>query len=254
MAAVAAAVALAATMLSAAQTAAPAGAAAKPQTVRPDGAAVNRNLVVLDPAHGGPDAGAALGDNVQEKDVTLALGARLRAALTAAGFNVVSTRDAELAAVLTTDQRAETANRARAGACLVLHATATGVGVHVYTSAVAPAAVQTADSPEGFVPTPWDEAQAGSVSESVQLAGDLSSRLAAARVPSLLGAAPLRPLDNLMCPAVAIEMAPMPVAGQDPTPVTDAEYQRRVVSIVTAALRAMRDRAGAGAAVPGAGR
>ena len=58
---------------------------------------MDRNLVVLDPAHGGQDAGATLGDNIFEKDVTLAIAARLRATLTAAGFTVVSTRDADSA-------------------------------------------------------------------------------------------------------------------------------------------------------------
>ena len=97
-----------------------------------------RTLVVLDPAHGGPDPGAKLGEQGLEKDVTLALAAKLRPALTAAGFSVVSTRDADLANALTTDQRAEMANRPRALACLVLHATGAGSGVHVYASPLQP--------------------------------------------------------------------------------------------------------------------
>jgi N-acetylmuramoyl-L-alanine amidase len=50
-------------------------------------------------------------------------------------------------------------------------------------------------------------------------------------------------LDNLECPAVAIELAPLPVAGSDATPVTDAEYQQRVAATLTAALQAWREHA-----------
>jgi hypothetical protein len=39
---------------------------------------------------------------------------------------------------------------------------------------------------------------------------------------------------------VAIELAPLPVAGSDATPVTDAEYQQRVAATLTAALQAWR--------------
>ncbi len=40
---------------------------------------------------------------------------------------------------------------------------------------------------------------------------------------------------------MAIELAPLPVAGSDATPVTDAEYQQRVAATLTAALQAWRN-------------
>ena len=200
-------------------------------------------LVVLDPAHGGPDSGAVLGDHVAEKDVTLALAARIRAALTSAGFTVVATRDADAADPLTTDQRAEIANRSHALACIVLHATATGSGVHVYTSELQPPAPDedTADSSSAFIPTPWNIAQAKFVPQSKSLASSLTAALGKDHLPALNGSAPVRPLDNLMCPAIAVEMAPLLVPDSSSTPVTDANYQQQLASTLTSALRAWRD-------------
>lgn len=211
-------------------------------------AAMDRTLVVLDPAHGGQDAGATLGDRVLEKDVTLALAAQLRAALTAAGFTVISTREAETVDPPTSDQRAEIANRAHAVACLVLHATASGSGVHLYTSTLPPteedaSADGAAASGAAFVPVPWERAQAEYVSRSLRLASDLSAALGKANLPLVSGRAPVRPLDNLMCPAVAIELAPLPVADGETTPVTDAAYQQRVAATLAATLAAWRNQA-----------
>jgi N-acetylmuramoyl-L-alanine amidase len=206
---------------------------------------LNHNLVVLDPAHGGPDGGAVLGDHILEKDVTLALEMRLRTALSAAGFTVVATRDADPADPLTADQRAEIANRTHAVACIVLHATATGSGVHIYTSTLQPSLTEDAggDFSSAFVPVPWETAQAGFVSQSQRLSGDLSSVFSKGSIPTLAGKAAVAPLDNLMCPAVTIELAPLPVPGEDPAAVTDANYQQRVAEALTEALQAWRDHA-----------
>jgi len=216
------------------------------QAQSPAASQIDRDLVVLDPAHGGLDAGATLGDKIYEKDVTLAIAVRLRAALTAAGFSVVATRDADPDTPLTSDQRAEIANRAHALACLVIHATASGPGVHLYTSALQPPEEDSSSNVPltpraAFVPVPWEQAQAASVSQSLRLAGDLSAALGKANLPVVSGREPVRPLDNLECPAVAIELAPLPVAGGDATPVTDAEYQQRVAATLTTALQAWRN-------------
>lgn len=215
-----------------------------PQPTQPPAAAapaMNRNLVVLDPAHGGTETGATLGDHVLEKDVTLAMALKLRAALTAAGFTVIATRDADAGDPLTTDQRAEIANRTHALACLVLHATATGSGVHVYTSTLQSSDAPGAASPSGYVPIPWDLAQAGFADQSQRLASGLTNALGTASLPTVAGRAPVLPLDNLMCPAVAVELAPLVTAGADTTPVTDADYQQRVVASMATALKSWRD-------------
>jgi N-acetylmuramoyl-L-alanine amidase len=222
----------------------------RPAPQPPAASPMNHNLVLLDPAHGGPDTGATLGEHLLEKDITLALAARLRTALTAAGFTVVSTREAEAGDPLTADQRAEIANRAHAVACIVLHATATGSGVHIYTSTLQPSVPDEdtdtdADGgpPPVFVPVPWEMAQAGSKTQSLRLADDLNAAFGKENLPALVGQAPVRPLDNLICPAVAIEIAPLRVPDADATPVTDPDYQRRVVSALAAALQTWRKHA-----------
>ena len=211
-----------------------------------DALAMNRNLVVLDPAHGGQDAGAVLGDKILEKDVTLAIAARMRVTLTAAGFTVVTTREADPATALTGDQRADIANRGHALACIVIHATASGSGVHLYTSALQPPQEDSSTNypltpRAAFVPVPWEMAQAASISQSLRLVSELSAALGKANLPAVAGREPVRPLDNLECPAVAIEMAPLLVADSDATPVTDTNYQQRVAATLTAALQAWRN-------------
>jgi N-acetylmuramoyl-L-alanine amidase len=201
---------------------------------------LNHNLIFLDPAHGGPDPGATFSDHTLEKDINLALAARLRSALAAAGFTVVATRDADPSTPLTPDQRAEIANRTHAVACIVLHATAAGSGVHIYTSTLPPPAPDEDAYPSAYVPVPWETAQADSVDQSQRLAADLTSALTKGNLPALSGRAAVRPLDNLMCPAVAIELAPLLNPGQDPVAPTDPNYQQRVVSTLTSALQTWR--------------
>jgi N-acetylmuramoyl-L-alanine amidase len=212
------------------------------QPSRPAQTPMNMNLIVLDPAHGGSESGASIGDKVLEKDITFAVATRLRTALTAAGFTVVSTREADNPDPITTDQRAEIANRTHAVACIVLHATAAGSGVHVYTSTLPPP-IDDADtsSPSAYIPIPWETAQAGFLRQSLSLATSLNSALGSNHLPALLGQAPLRPLDNMMCPAIAIEMAPLPAPGVGSTPASDANYQQQVATTLSSALRTWRD-------------
>ena len=82
------------------------------------------------------NTGARIAGNIAEKDITLALSSHLRAALAAQGIAVVMTRESD--ADLPASQRAGIANHALASACLILHATATGTGVHLFTSSLAP--------------------------------------------------------------------------------------------------------------------
>ncbi|WP_174243133.1 N-acetylmuramoyl-L-alanine amidase, partial [Granulicella sp. L60] len=115
-----------------------------------------RTTILLDPAHGGPDPGAHLTDQLPEKSFTLAFATRLRAILSISGFAVISTRDADPTVPFTTDQRADIANHAHPTACLILHATSSGSGVHIITSTLTPP--DDPDSPHAAIP--WDTAQA----------------------------------------------------------------------------------------------
>ncbi len=178
-------------------------------------------IVVLDAAHGGTDSGARLSDNLLEKDVVLALALRLRAALAAQGIQVVTTRDSDAAVPL--QARAEAANHALAEACITLHATGTGNGVHLFTSSLAPAPhVQ-------FLP--WRTAQAAFVTQSLRLSSEINAALAHVAVPVILGRTSLQPMDSFACPAVAVE-----VANAKNVPLTDAAYQKKIVDALTSAL------------------
>jgi N-acetylmuramoyl-L-alanine amidase len=190
-----------------------------------------RFLVVVDAAHGGNDTGARMANGVLEKDITLGLSARLRSTLHAHGIEVVTTRQSD--ANLLPVNRAEAANRAQGAACLVIHATATGSGVHLFTSSLSPAA-------NGRF-LPWATAQSAYVTQSLKLESEIDSALAHAQIPVSLGRASVEPMDSMTCPEVAVEVAPL-VGGHvtEARPVTDAVYQKSVVDAVAAALEQWR--------------
>lgn len=197
---------------------------------------MNRNLIVLDPAHGGQDTGASL-PGQPEKDVTLSLAASLKALLVTRGFTVVSTREADLTAPLTTDQRAGIANHLRPVACIVVHATTTGTGIHLFTSSLP----TTGYAYDPAAQIPWESAQTTYLAQSQRLANDLGVALLHAKIPVVLARTALRPLNNLTCPAVAIELAPLPVSGEKTTPPTDGYYQQHVADTLAAAILTWRD-------------
>ncbi|MCL2659910.1 MAG: N-acetylmuramoyl-L-alanine amidase [Acidobacteriaceae bacterium] len=194
-----------------------------------------RNVIVLDPAHGGTDTGAVLDDGLLEKNVVLSFSARLRTALTTAGFTVLTTRDNDSANALSAGQRAGIANHARPLACLLLHATGSGSGVHIVTSDL-PAA----DRGNGYAPRRWQTAQATSILESLTLAGELSAAFKNAKPAPKLSVVQMRasvpPIDNLISAAVAIEIAP----ASRTVAVTNDAYQQRIVAGIVKALTAFR--------------
>ena len=190
-------------------------------------AAQPRYSVALDAAHGGADTGARIGDHALEKDLTLAFSVRLRSALASRGIEVATTRESDSAMPAPT--RAGVVNHALAAACIVLHATATGTGVHLFTSSLAPAAANRMQ--------PWQTAQAPFIAQSLRLSSELNSALGQAGIPVTLGRTSLQPLDSLACPAVAVEVAPLTASSANkPLLLTDAGYQKRILDALTAAL------------------
>jgi N-acetylmuramoyl-L-alanine amidase len=74
------------------------------------------------------------------------------------------------------------------------------------------------------------------------LANQLGASLQKASILPTLGHASARPLDNLTCPAVAIEIAPLPAAeGGDITPITNPTYQQHIAQAIVTALIAFRN-------------
>jgi N-acetylmuramoyl-L-alanine amidase len=194
---------------------------------------LDRNVIVLDPSHGGVDSGARIGNSTLEKNVTLAFAFRLRSLLMARGFTVVLTRDSDAATEpsnpsnpLTLDDRAGIANHGRAAACLLLHATGRGTGVHLYSSEL--------DAAPGLVPLlPWLTAQAAWVPASQALEQQLGAALGRSHIGLVSSAASIRPLDSLTCPALVVELAP---ETDNPLSITDAGYQERVAAAMAGAL------------------
>jgi N-acetylmuramoyl-L-alanine amidase len=212
-------------------------AAAQPAPSAPQA----RFVVVLDAAHGGDDTGARLADNQLEKYLTLALGARLRSLLSARGIQVVSTRDSD--ATVELNRRAEIANHAAAQACLSLHASESGSGVHLFVSSLAPV------PPKRF--PAWKTAQAAWVTRSLKLAGALNSALLQASINVTLGRTTLPAVDSMTCPAVAVEIAPERGANHEITSALDnKDYQARVAAALAAALVEWRTDAGRAEAHP----
>ena len=188
-----------------------------------------RFVVVVDPAHGGGDNGALLAAGNPEKNYTLELAVRLHVLLNARGIHSILTRDND--ATLDNNARATIANHTHGAACVLLHATSTGNGVHLFTSSLPVATQQIPRDPRrAFLP--WGTAQASYGTESLRLESDINGALTSQHMPVLLDRTSLAPLDSLACPAVAIEIAPLDAN----TPVSDAVYQQKIARALAAAL------------------
>ncbi len=189
-----------------------------------------RFLVLLDPAHGGADTGARLDPATPEKTYTLTLATQLRTALIGRGIRTILTRTADV--TLDSDARATTANHSHASACISLHATSTGNGVHLFTSSLPP---ETESNPRrAFLP--WQSAQAAYETSSLRLESDVDAALTQQHLPVLIARTSILPLDSMACPAIDIEVAPLDAK----TPVSDPGYQQKVVDALDAALVAWR--------------
>jgi N-acetylmuramoyl-L-alanine amidase len=207
-------------------------------TAQAPAAPMPRFVVVLDAAHGGNDSGGHSSEWT-EKSFTLALSVRLRSLLAARGISVVTTRESDV--TLAAERRAEIANHANAQACLNLHASLSGAGIHLFASSLAAAA------PARF--EPWRTAQAASVTRSLALAGVLNAALQHAGMTVTLGRTALPVVDNMTCPALAIEISPESEASRPSGEsagenLNDPGYQARVAEALAAALVEWRAEAG----------
>lgn len=191
-----------------------------------------RFVVVLDAAHGGVDPGALLGADGPEKNYTLALALRLNKMLNARGIHSVLTRNTDT--TLANDARAVTVNRAHPSACILLHATMSGSGVHLFTSSLPPVSGGIQDTDRTFLP--WRTAQASYATQSLRLESDLNAALATHHIHASMARTSLMPLDSMACPAVAVEVAPLDAT----TPFKDPAYQEQIASSLVSALDAWR--------------
>jgi N-acetylmuramoyl-L-alanine amidase len=84
---------------------------------------------------------------------------------------------------------------------------------------------------------PWDSAQAAFVSGSGSVADAIVTECKNRKLPVRALAAPVRPLNNIAAPAIAIEIAPQ---GDTVESITDAKYQQDVASAIAAGIAAAR--------------
>jgi N-acetylmuramoyl-L-alanine amidase len=191
-------------------------------------------LVVIDPAHGGTDNGDAITPDLAEKSVTLALARRLARDLEKLGIVSTLLRTSDVA--LSLDQRANSANTARAAVYVALHASAQGNGVRVYSSML----TVSSPPPDRHSFLPWETAQAAFLDASTSLVTAVNAACASKSLPVRSSPAPVRPLNNIAAAAFAVEIAPpadMPASG-----VSSGRYQDIISNAIAQAIADSRAR------------
>lgn len=214
--------------------------------------------IVIDPGHGGEDAGVQTADGLKEKDLALTVARRVKSAIEGRlGVRVLLTREDDHNVPL--DDRTSLANNNKADLFISLHANASrrasAAGANVFAAAFTPAAEEAAKaalSPER-VPTfggaprdielvPWDAAQVRHLDQSTAFAKLLQQHLQG-RVPLSphpLEEAPLRVLEPANMPAVLVEMGYLSNAEQAKQ-LAGNEFQASFVQALVDAVVSFRD-------------
>jgi len=213
--------------------------------------------IVIDPGHGGEDAGVRGAGDTVEKTLALDLARRVKTAIEARlGVRVVLTREDDRAMGL--DARAAIANNSHADLFISLHANGSvrpaAVGAEIYSlspdgrAAAAPPGA--ADAGPVLAPgvelVPWERAQTPRLLESAALAAAIAE---AGRGTITFGVnpvrqAPLRVLVGAMMPAVLVEAGYLTNADEAARLATD-EYTNAFARALVDAVVRFRDRASA---------
>ena len=212
-------------------------------------------VVVIDPGHGGDDAGSRGPDGALEKDITLGVAQRLRAVLESRlGLRVILTRERD--ATVDLDARAAIANNNGADLFISLHANAstrpaaTGaevfyLGIDEYgaeAQALADSDVQPLPVVGGgsrrIDPVLWEMAQIVYVDRSALLAGivDAELRRRVVMSPRPVQQAPFRVLVGANMPAVLIELGSL-AAPENELRLTSAPFQEAVADALLASIQ-----------------
>jgi N-acetylmuramoyl-L-alanine amidase len=190
-------------------------------------------IVIIDPSHGGEDKGATYPNKLVEKDFTLAFARELRKELDDRGISARLLRETDMS--LPMEKRAEIANGYHNAVYVAIHAGLTGQGVRIYCSTL-PAAVPSAGP---FVP--WSIAQSGALPRSRILAKAVVGELQKKQLQVARLNAPLRPLNNVITPAIAVEFSPK---GADLRSPESLKMQNAVASAVAAGILISRGQMG----------
>jgi N-acetylmuramoyl-L-alanine amidase len=191
-------------------------------------------FVMIDPSHGGNDKGASFGGKLVEKDITLRLARVLRKDLEDRGIAARLLRESDID--LSLDRRAEITNEQHAGIYVALHAGRPGKGVRVYAALLTDPQQSLAGR---FLP--WESAQSGALSRSQTVARAVSDELRKkAMVVASLGM-PLRPLNNIASPAIAVELA---LVEDDPQSLESQRRQNNVATAIALGIAQVRSQMG----------
>jgi N-acetylmuramoyl-L-alanine amidase len=132
---------------------------------------------------------------------------------------------------LTLQHRAELSNQQRSSVYVALHAGVPGKGVRVYSSLLA-----SRQQPAGrFIA--WENAQSASLDRSSALAKAVTREVQKRELKALNLAAFLRPLNNIVSPAIAVELT---ADYSDEHSLESQKLQTTVASAVASAIAQMR--------------
>ncbi len=225
--------------------------------------------IVIDAGHGGSEDGAKGPSGTLEKQVTLSVARRLKAALEARlGVRVILTRDADATVAL--DERAALANNNKADLFVSLHANASPraatSGAQVFYLSLdeyGDAAEKIAHADNDPLPVfgggtrdieliLWDMAQARYIKESAALAQNVeaSLRQRVPMSPRAIQQAPFRVLVGANMPAVLVEMGFITNPAQEKQLQSD-DFQNQIVQALVESITRFRD-AHSSARLPGA--
>lgn len=194
-----------------------------------------RYFAVVDASHGGNDRGEALSPTLAEKDITLAFARRLRQELESRGISTLVLRDSD--ATLSLDDRAFLANSAHSAVYIALHAASNGHGVRVY-SLLLPYSSEDDRGPFRS----WTSAQSSFIPISQATAASVAAEMRKVQVTVRTLTAPLRPLNNIVTAAIAVEVAP---PASDLSTLTAPDYQQLIAGAVANGIAAIRSQLGA---------
>jgi N-acetylmuramoyl-L-alanine amidase len=216
-------------------------------------------VIVVDAGHGGSEDGAKGPGGTLEKNVTLTVARRLKAALEARlGVRVILTRDGD--ATIGLDERAALANNNKADLFVSLHANASlresTAGAEVFYLSLGEygdAAERVARGESEPLPVfgggtrdieliLWEMAQARYIRESAALAQgvEASLRERVPMSPRAIQQAPFRVLVGANMPAVLVEMGFITNAAQEKQLQSD-EFQSRIVQGLVESITRFRD-------------
>jgi N-acetylmuramoyl-L-alanine amidase len=218
--------------------------------------------IVLDAGHGGDEQGARGPQSTTEKDVTLSVARRLKAAIESRlGARVILTREGDQTVGL--DERAAVANNNKADLFISLHANASvrssATGAEVFYLSLADYGDQAARAAQGeseALPVfgggsrdieviLWEMAQARHIEQSAVLAQivEASLRERVPMSPRAIQQAPFRVLVGANMPAVLVEMAFISNPEQEKQ-LTSESFQSSVVQALADAIVRFRDSRG----------